>query len=144
MYLIKKKLKDFSSAHRVLKGYQGKCRHLHGHNYVSTILIGAEALDSYDFVIDFNDVKRICDDWLEEYLDHATLISSEDQALLDFVIQQKQKYYLIPDNKNSTVEVLAEHLCYIFSQLFAKEYPHIRVLEVEIAETPNSKVIYRK
>ncbi|MCD6046471.1 MAG: 6-carboxytetrahydropterin synthase [Gammaproteobacteria bacterium] len=144
MYLVKKKLKDFSSAHRVLKGYQGKCQHLHGHNYVSTVLIGAEVLDPYDFVIDFNDVKRICDDWIETYFDHATLVSAEDQILLDFVIEQKQKYYLIPGNKNSTVEVLAEHLFEEFSALFAKEYPHIKLLEVEIAETPNSKVIYRK
>jgi 6-pyruvoyltetrahydropterin/6-carboxytetrahydropterin synthase len=144
MYLVKKKLKDFSSAHRVLKGYQGKCQHLHGHNYVSTVLIGAEALDSYDFVIDFNDVKRICDDWIETYFDHATLVSSEDQALLSFLTEQKQKYYLIPGNRNSTVEVLAEHLFEEFSALFAKEYPHLKLLEVEIAETPNSKVVYRK
>ncbi|MBX9706042.1 MAG: 6-carboxytetrahydropterin synthase, partial [Gammaproteobacteria bacterium] len=33
MYVIKKQLDTFSAAHRLTKGYQGKCKDLHGHDY---------------------------------------------------------------------------------------------------------------
>ncbi len=142
MYLIYKKLKDFSAAHRVIKGYQGKCADLHGHNYVVGVLIGAPQLDQFDFVIDFNEVKKICDTWLEEYVDHATLVCSTDYPLIEFVICQQQKHYIIPGNLNTTAEVIAHHLFEKFEPLLKVVHPELTLLEVEVAETPNSRALY--
>lgn len=142
MYYIRKKLKDFSAAHRLTKGYTGKCAHLHGHNYVATVLIGTKQLDAYDLVIDFNDVKALCDDWLQKNLDHVTIISSDDQSLLDFVLAQKQNHYIIPDGKSTTAEVIAAHLFEIFQALLQKAYPQVVLAEVEVAETVTAQAIF--
>lgn len=143
MYLIRKKLKDFSAAHRLIKGYVGKCAHLHGHNYVATVLIGCEQLDQFGMVIDFNDVKKICDDWLEKNVDHVTIICSEDQSLIDFVIAEQQKYYIIPNGENTSAEVLAAHLFQVFQALLKKDYPHLILFEVEVSETVTAQAIFK-
>ena len=143
MYLIRKKLKDFSAAHRLIKGYQGPCAHLHGHNYVASVLIATGSLNEFGFVIDFGEIKLRCDHWLEQHFDHATLICAEDHALIDFVKQEQQKYYLMPEGKNTSAEVIAEHLFEIFSALLKKDYPHVSLLEVEVAETVASQAVYR-
>ena len=144
MYLIRKKLKDFSAAHRLIKGYTGQCAHLHGHNYVTTILIGAHQLDPFDMVIDFNEIKALCDCWLQQHVDHATIISSADQPLIEFTVAEQQKYYIIPDGKNPSSEVMAEHFFNIFEQLLKPNYPQLILFEVEVAETITSQAIFKK
>lgn len=72
---------DFSCGHRVV-GHEGKCRHLHGHNYrVHFHLQAASALDALDDVgrvVDFSIIKeRLCD-WLEVHWDHKTLLWIQD------------------------------------------------------------------
>ena len=69
MYLIERELKEFAAAHRLGKGYQGKCQHLHGHNYRVVVLLAGEQLDGYDFLIDFNDIKSLFDVWLQQNWD---------------------------------------------------------------------------
>ena len=74
MYFIRKELRDFSIAHRLIKGYQGKCANLHGHNYSCVVTISAQDVDHYGFVIDFNHVKTLFDDWVDAEIDHHLLI----------------------------------------------------------------------
>jgi 6-pyruvoyltetrahydropterin/6-carboxytetrahydropterin synthase len=143
MYSIRKKLKDFSAAHRLTKGYLGKCAHLHGHNYVATVLIGAKKLDKFDLVIDFNEVKALCDDWLQQHVDHATIIASDDQPLINFVLAEQQKHYIIPGGKSTSAEVIAAHLFEIFHALLQKDYAHLILHEVEVMETVTSQAMYR-
>ena len=49
---------DFCYGHRLLH-YQGKCRHLHGHNGKVMITFEAGALDDRGMVLDFGDIKRV-------------------------------------------------------------------------------------
>jgi len=142
MYSIRKKLKDFSAAHRLTKGYVGKCAHLHGHNYVATVLIAAKQLDACDLLIDFNEVKSLCDGWLQKYVDHATFIASDDQPLLDFVLAEQQKHYIIPDGKSTTAEVIAAHLFYVFHELLQKDYPHLFLRDLEVMETVTAHAMF--
>jgi 6-pyruvoyltetrahydropterin/6-carboxytetrahydropterin synthase len=144
MHLIRKKLKDFSAAHRLIKGYKGQCAHLHGHNYATTILIGTHQLDQFDMVIDFNEIKALCDFWLQNHVDHATIISSDDQPLINFTVAEQQKYYIIPDGKNTSAEVLAEHFFNIFEKLLKASYPELILFEVEVAESMTSQALFRK
>ena len=55
MFYLSKQLKSFAAAHRLIKDYPGKCRDLHGHNYRVDVLLAADQLDHYDFVLDFDD-----------------------------------------------------------------------------------------
>jgi len=64
-------LDDFSAAHRLpLSG--GRCENLHGHNWKVEIEVRAEQLDESGMVIDFNDLKTIVRDVVQD-LDHTFL-----------------------------------------------------------------------
>ena len=146
MYQIKTKLMEISAAHRLIKSYQGKCRTLHGHNYVIFLTFRCEGLDENDFVIDFSVVKKHCNRWLETHWDHAILISSADQALLDFAVEQQQKHYILPSGQNTTVEALCRHL---YEQLttevintLATPQGHVTLVDVEIWETSSAQAHY--
>ena len=110
MYKITKQLKSFSAAHRIVNGYPGKCHHLHGHNYDLQISFAAPTLNQYGFVIDFDDITRFFDDWVQTHWDHCTLVSTDDTQLLEFVVSHEQKHYVFPEGMNTTVEHLARHL----------------------------------
>lgn len=149
MYLVKKQLKTFSAAHRLIKGYVGKCRNLHGHNYAVRITFTAAKLDEYDFVIDFDDINKLCNRWVVDNWDHGVLVNEADSALLNFCRQEQQKYYILPDNQNSTVECLSKHLFHQFQTILQTNeitacYPHLSIIQVEVAETETAKAIYRE
>ena len=61
----------FSAAHQ-LRGYQGKCEHLHGHNWKVTITLSAKKLDAVGLAIDFGEVKQVLSGILQK-LDHTFL-----------------------------------------------------------------------
>lgn len=69
---------DISVGHRVV-GHEGKCRHLHGHNYrVHFTVEAAAGLDDLGRVLDFTVIKtRLCE-WLEHNWDHKFLAWEED------------------------------------------------------------------
>jgi len=148
LYSITKTLKNFSAAHRLLKGYKGKCQNLHGHNYAVELTICAKQLNQYDFVIDFNEVKQHFDSWIQTNWDHATLVSEADQTLYEFVSAQHQKYYLLPGDKNTTAECLAEYLFQKFSVILsdikgAKERGLV-ISDIKVFESSKSAASYHE
>ena len=70
MYKVKI-ISNFSAAHS-LRNYKGKCEALHGHNWEVEILVSSLKLNFSGMVIDFNDLKKIASNVLEE-LDHHHL-----------------------------------------------------------------------
>lgn len=62
---------EFSSAHS-LRGYQGKCEAVHGHNWKVVARIGAEELDHLGMVVDFKVLKEELQKVLEGF-DHKYL-----------------------------------------------------------------------
>jgi 6-pyruvoyltetrahydropterin/6-carboxytetrahydropterin synthase len=117
MLTLSIQLKDFAAAHRLILGYEGKCANLHGHNYGLHVKISAEKLDRRGFIADITKVKSVLNNWVSEHLDHSVLISQADEALLVFLRQEKQKFYLIPEAENTTLEYLSKHLHQIFNSL---------------------------
>ncbi len=103
-------LDDFCCAHRLVKGYVGPCAHLHGHNYAANIRISAESLDAVDMLIDFSLIKSVCNRWIKDHVDHATLVSTADPELLAFVHEGEQKHVLFGDDQNTTLECFAHLL----------------------------------
>lgn len=146
MHTIKILLKEFCAAHRLTKGYTGKCYNLHGHSYAISITFKAQQLNQYDFVIDFTDIKKIYNQWIEDNLDHATLVNESDRPLLEFLTQEQQKFYLFKGNQNTTVEILAEHLFQQFAQLLHDNKLSLnesaKLSEIQVWETKDSSAIY--
>lgn len=141
MYYISKQLSDFSAAHRILKGYQGKCQNLHGHDYGVEVVLGALTLDQYDLVVDFSDIKNLFNNWVQNNLDHVTIVSQDDSKLQQFLITNSQKFYTLPGGVNTSVESIAKHLFEIFENLLV-EHKNISLIEVSVSETKTAKARY--
>lgn len=97
---------DISCGHRVV-GHEGKCRHLHGHNYRVHFVCAADGLDSVGRVIDFSVIKAKLCMWLEDEWDHKMLLWREDPMLPE-LRQLDPTVVELPFNP--TAENLALHL----------------------------------
>ena len=64
----------FCYGHRLLN-YDGKCRHLHGHNGLAIIALEAPRLDSLGMVVDFSQIKRVVSGWINDRLDLRKALS---------------------------------------------------------------------
>jgi 6-pyruvoyltetrahydropterin/6-carboxytetrahydropterin synthase len=62
---------NFAAAHR-LRGYQGKCEELHGHNYRVRLIVAGEKLDQIGLLQDFTILKRVLRGIVDK-LDHKYL-----------------------------------------------------------------------
>ena len=142
MFSLVIELDDFSAAHRLIKGYQGKCNHLHGHNYRLKIMISGNEVEDDDLMIDFSVIRRICNTWVASHIDHCILICVEDRPLLEFAEEEKQKHFVVP--YNTTVERLAQVIYKHLQELLAEECVrrHFTVAHVEVWESAECGVIY--
>lgn len=146
MHILTRKLKSFSAAHRLTHGYVGKCANLHGHDYSSKVTLNATELNRFGFVTDITDITKYFDDWINENLDHKTIVSSADKSLLDFLIKENQEHYIIPNGQNTTVEVLSKHLFEKFTVILENNLldtnPTLKLVSVEVWETSLSSAIF--
>jgi len=68
--------REFSAAHQ-LRGYNGNCSCLHGHNYGVIALLRTKKLDEVGIAVDFKKLKAVLDPILEGY-DHTNLSEHPD------------------------------------------------------------------
>jgi 6-pyruvoyltetrahydropterin/6-carboxytetrahydropterin synthase len=123
---------DFCYGHRLVN-YEGKCRHLHGHNGRALIKIEASGLDGRGMVLDFSEIKRVVSRWIDENLDHRMLLCRDDPAVA--ALQRLGEPVFLMD-ANPTAENIAR---LIFDFAAAEGFP---VAEVELWETPNCSATY--
>ena len=148
MYLVSRELKQFSAAHRLNKGYRGKCQHLHGHNYTVRVTLSVSQLDPFDFVMDFDDIKKLFDTWVQEYWDHVTLVSEQDTTLIGFLRTEKQRFFIIPGGANTTAEVLAHYLFTQFNRILSDELSRgcllhsVTLHRIDVFESSRSEASY--
>ena len=62
---------EFSAAHN-LRGYQGKCEELHGHNWRVEVFLSGKKLDKIGMLMDFKEIKSRLNKVLDK-LDHKHL-----------------------------------------------------------------------
>lgn len=122
----------FCYGHRLLN-YDGKCKHLHGHNGKAVITLAADQLDSRGMVVDFSDLKRVVGGWIDETLDHKMLLHRDDPALA--TLRQLGEPVHVLD-VNPTAEGIAQH---IFEYVKQQGFP---VVEVQLWETANCCATY--
>jgi len=133
MYSVTREI-HFCYGHRLLN-YQGKCRHLHGHNGRLEIELFSETLDDFGMVRDFEEIKKIVESWILETLDHKMILSRKD-PLIPSLEKIGEAFYLV--EANPTAEVLSK-LIYDYAQTQG-----LPVLEVRLWETPKSFARYRR
>ncbi len=99
---------DISVGHRVV-GHEGKCRHLHGHNYRIHFAIEGPRLDSVGRVLDFSVIKEKLCMWLEESWDHKFLAWANDPLLTELAntTNEARKY------NNEPWKMLAESIVWV-------------------------------
>lgn len=95
---------DISVGHRVA-GHEGKCQHLHGHNYRIHFEIEGPKLDAIGRVLDFSVIKeRLCV-WLEATWDHKFLAWAEDPLMTELVAPITLPPTLTPAERNFSAEL---------------------------------------
>src|SRR5215469_3439114 len=95
MYRVTREI-DFCYGHRLLN-YEGKCRHLHGHNGKVLITLKAEKLDDRGMVLDFGDIKAVMNAWIDDNLDHRMILCRRDPAI-EALKQLGEPIYLMDEN----------------------------------------------
>lgn len=125
---------EFDAAHRIIN-HESKCKMLHGHRYVIELTFTTKELDNLGRVIDLGEIKDIFGSWIDENLDHNTILSIKDKELGDFIEKTTgQKIYYL--DENPTAENLSKHLFHeITPKLFA-DYD-AKIIKLKIYETPN-------
>ncbi|MBR3723252.1 MAG: 6-carboxytetrahydropterin synthase QueD [Selenomonadaceae bacterium] len=121
MYVLKVE-ERFEAAHYI-RGYNGKCARLHGHNWAVEAEVAGNELNPLGILVDFKDVKRELKAILEK-LDH------------DF-LNEKPPFNEI----NPTAENLAK---YIFDDFFSNEIfdDNAKLSAITVWESPKSSVRY--
>ena len=69
----------FDAAH-VLTNHKGLCRNLHGHTYRVDVSVRQIEGERADMVMDFKDVKRICEEIVLSKFDHAFIYDETSEA----------------------------------------------------------------
>jgi 6-pyruvoyltetrahydropterin/6-carboxytetrahydropterin synthase len=117
----------FCYGHRLLH-YEGKCRHLHGHNGKAVITLRSSGLNRQGMVLDFSEIKRTLAGWIDENLDHRMILHRDDPAVPG-LLQLGEPLVLV--DFNPTAENLARM---IYHQAKSMGLP---VVSVRLWETPS-------
>ncbi|HAV42527.1 TPA: 6-carboxytetrahydropterin synthase QueD [bacterium] len=110
---------SFSAAHQ-LKGYEGECAELHGHNFKVQVFVKTEKLNELGLVIDFRclrtKLKKILDKLDHKYLNELPIFKDQ----------------------NPTSENLA---CFIYERLL-QQLEGVPLAQVKVWESETACVIY--
>jgi 6-pyruvoyltetrahydropterin/6-carboxytetrahydropterin synthase len=131
MYRVSREI-EFCYGHRLLN-YDGKCKHLHGHNGRAVVVLEAPSLDARGMLVDFVEIKRKVQRWIDDTLDHNMLLCRDDPILP--VLQAQGERVFVMD-ENPTAENIARLI-----------YEHARgeglpVVEVTLWETEKCHAAY--
>ena len=111
----------FSAAHS-LRGYQGDCARVHGHNWMVEVFVRCAELDDLGIGMDFRDIKAALNEILAG-VDHCDL---NDLPLFS--------------EQNPTSENIA---CFLYKELSRKlNTPKIHISRVKVSETPGAGAFY--
>ncbi len=138
MYLLQAEA-SFDAAH-FLKGYNGKCKNLHGHRWrVVARIQGCKLQEDGSqrgMLVDFgelkNDLKSLADE-----MDHALLVEHGSLRPETLAALEAEEFRMVMLPFRTTAENLAR---YLFEQMTAIGYA---MLEVEVYETPSNCAVYR-
>lgn len=136
---------NFETAHR-LPTLGGKCTSLHGHSWWAEVTV-AGPQDRTGCVIEFGHLKRDLRSWIDQYLDHGTMLGVGD-PLLPYLVDAGCKVYRFGSESPATfaevpamdmhwptVENVAVLLARVSAAMVEALAPAARVAGVRVTET---------
>jgi len=100
MYYVTKEFK-FCAAHK-LREYEGACKRMHGHNYKVHVTLRGIDLDKAGMLLDFGDLKRICQKEIVDRYDHYDMNEIEPFNEMNATAENMvYRFFLILDEKIS-------------------------------------------
>ena len=139
MYMLQSEA-SFDAAH-FLKGYDGKCKNIHGHRWRIVVRISGDSLIAYGkkkgMLIDFGDLKSALTT-LADPFDHALLV--EEGTLKERTMEalREEDFRMVFLPFRTTAENFSR---YFFQQLTEMG---LTPQEVAVYETPNNCAYYRE
>ncbi|MFT5353640.1 MAG: 6-pyruvoyltetrahydropterin/6-carboxytetrahydropterin synthase [Polyangiales bacterium] len=134
----------FSMAHRLISGRSQLCATPHGHNEFVTVELAplkATKLDgSTNMVVEFASAKARWHRFVDEVLDHALQLSSED-PLVAIAAAQFPQWRLVLTPGDPTTELLAALLASKCQAILDDEGLELRVERLLLEETPTNTVV---
>ncbi|WP_298064239.1 6-carboxytetrahydropterin synthase [uncultured Rikenella sp.] len=135
---------SFEMAH-ALEGYDGLCRHIHGHSYKLFVTVsGTPSTDPsssrYGMVMDFGDLKQIVNELIVDRYDHALVLrqTPENAGLLERVREKWERVYLV--DSQPTCEQMIDQ----FARQIASALPEgVQLAELKLYETEKSHATWR-
>ena len=140
------KVIQWDMGHRVMN-HRSICKGLHGHRYKAEIciegeLIKKEGASEEGMVIDFADIKKTAQKFIQNELDHGFMVWDKDKELLEFFHNSiGHKPIIVPFTP--TAENVA---AYIFNELEHKFsdnfHTGLHLHSVKLWETPSSYALF--
>jgi 6-pyruvoyltetrahydropterin/6-carboxytetrahydropterin synthase len=124
MYEITKRI-EIAGSHQLHLPYESKCNELHGHNWIITVVVHGEKLNSDGMLIDFTHIKNVVN-----ILDHKHINA------------------ILPAGMNSTAENMAKWVFDALSQAIvaitpnSKKLSGIHVKSVTVQESEGNTACY--
>ena len=118
----------FDSGHRLLN-YDGKCAYPHGHTYRAEIFLGSTELNSLGLVYDFTDLKDRIKTWTDDNWDHAFLLNSQDQELIEGLSSTELVRLYKFQDENPSCEVMSRKLYETTTELCGVAPSKVRLWE---------------
>lgn len=132
--------------HRV-PNHKSKCRNLHGHRYKAEIIMEWDVVwekwvsDEW-MVIDFSDIKRIANTYVDENRDHWYMYMIWDPI---WELAKSLWHKIVEVDFVPTAENIAKYLFDILDPMFEDVYDtDLKLHMIKLRETPTSYVIYSK
>lgn len=113
--------RSFSAAH-CLRGYQGECAALHGHNWTVQAVLRVKKLDAIGIAVDFKKLKKDLDEILNEF-DHTNI--SDHPAFAEL---------------NPTSEIIAKTIYEMLSPKINDD--NVKLYKIRVCESPTSGASY--
>lgn len=124
------KLFELSTGHR-LSDYSGKCRHLHGHNYIGELIIEGHFLNKVGMLEDFGTMKEIIKDCIDKKFDHKFILKKDDpfNEAIGKVCKKFKDDSIVWVQYNPTVENIIKDIKNTIEAIYPEWHIHIRINE---------------
>ena len=140
------KIIQWDMGHRVLN-HRSVCKGLHGHRYKAEICIEGElieksGLSEEGMVIDFADIKKTAQKFIQEDLDHAFMVWDKDDELIEFFKKSKGHKPIIV-SFTPTAENVAKYIFIKLEDNFKDIFKTgLHLHSIKLWETPSSYALY--
>ena len=141
MILLQKKFR-FETAHRLAKGYEGKCANIHGHSWNGHIEVECSETDEYDMGVDYGILKAILKK-VEDKYDHKLVLWTHDPIAKVFKDADFHNG-IVQLTANPTSETIAEDIYGMVEALIDNMDLDCRLVSVNIEETCTVRCSYKR